>query len=198
MLWIVIEVIVSLILAVAGALLGDGYKDPMYTYWLCVIMLYSIIMGVLLKKVDSQENEIKILKDKLSALMITKRTNGEQTFDIAIYPKCSDSLFQTNRSIPMEIIINAPYPCNKAPDIKLVSNKQMIVKVNRNTVSFNKFADNYEYFLPSDGYSAIYRSNTFFKYELELTFNTPGEYTIKPFVGTDGLNSMVQQTFNIR
>lgn len=138
-----IRIILGLGLLIIGALLGDGYKNSLYLYWLLTSAFLMIYSEFVTSKLLSTTDQLHQYKDKVSTLTMLKG-NGANVIQMSIMP---NNEIVANHEVKIDLFITSAIPIITMPDIKLSTDTQWNVKVSSQSQSSRHFAGKYEYIL---------------------------------------------------
>ncbi|MCU9592185.1 hypothetical protein [Bacillus velezensis] len=144
---LVINIIATLSLAFLGAILGDGYKNPLYFYWLFALIGYAIIIDFLNKSKENLDTQLTEKKNQITALTITKNENPDSIIQCSFYPRITNGTMEIEKIIRIDVHINSPIPLTSAPEIKLITEKEWNVLSQHQSFIPRKYAGRFEYFL---------------------------------------------------
>ncbi|SDX63388.1 hypothetical protein SAMN04488081_0889 [Salimicrobium album] len=157
-------------LIVIGALLGDGYQDNLYLYWLTVMILLIVYSEFIMNEKDQLTTSLNEAKEKVSQLTILKSRGESGLAEIVLAPK--DNLKQ-GRESKIEIFVATQVPMSP-PDIKIQTEIEWEVKVSNQPQSPKHYGGKYEYILRN----AIEKSydRKFFKYGFFVKVDETGDH----------------------
>lgn len=175
-----LKIIFVLSLIVIGALIGDGYKNSLFLYWLISLAFFIIIGEFLLYKLQDSNAEVEVLNGKVTTLSILKG-NGNNPVQISIYPK---NKIIKGQETQIDVYATCSIPLNKPPDIKLFTESEWDVLVSNQNVPGKIYAGKYEYILSNSFFNSI--NNSYFKYSFFIKINDIGDqkFTIELEDGT--------------
>ncbi|SDM16963.1 hypothetical protein [Bacillus sp. OK048] len=163
-----INIVVGLFLILIGALLGDGYKNPLFLYWLLSLAVLTLFADFLLNTLQGLNADLEIYKNKITTLTILKG-NGGNPVQVAILPKNKVIL---NQEQQIDIYATYSIPITHIPDLKLITESDWKVLIfNQNQVS-RKYAGKYEYILNNAYVTKI--DDVFYKYSFFVKINNLG------------------------
>lgn len=170
-----VRICLEVILLVIGAILGDGYKNILYLYWLATsagLIIYSeFITSTLLEKNDQLEK----YKNKVSILTILK-SNGGSVVQMSLFPHNKVIVTHT---VEVDLFVTFAIPITVVPDIKIITDSRWDIMVSNAHQFSRNYAGKYEYVLHNLTVTKI--DDKFFKFSFSIKINNAGNhnFTVK-------------------
>ena len=122
-----LHIIFSLILIITGALFGDGYNNPLFSYWLVAMIFITIISQYLLAQLDEADKTSQENMAKISVLTIGKGNHkSPDHLQCTVIPKhMGATTIRTNRMFQVEIQLVSQIPVIHIPKLILTTKKQV-------------------------------------------------------------------------
>ncbi|MDQ0268671.1 hypothetical protein [Cytobacillus purgationiresistens] len=170
-----LNIIFGISLLVIGTLLGDGYKNSLYLFWLISLAFLVLLGEFLLHKLQDSNAENEALKGKVTTLSILKG-NGNNPIQISVFPK---NKILKGQETQIDVYATCSIPLSITPDIKLFTDSEWDVLVSNQKVSGEKYAGKFEYVLSNSITNNT--NNCYFKYSFFIKINNTGDqkYTIE-------------------
>ncbi|WP_339161843.1 hypothetical protein [Siminovitchia sp. FSL W7-1587] len=166
----IIGIAISFLLIILGALIGEGFKSPLYFYWVSVLIICLLCIEVLLDLYTNKKSELQNANDKVSTLLILKG-NKSDAVQIALFPK--EKIF-INKETQIDLFVTSSIPTTKIPDVKLITKTNWEVKISNQTQREAKYADGYEYILRQS--FVTIKEDRFIHYKFFVIFDAPGKH----------------------
>lgn len=157
-------------LIVAGAFIEMGYKNPLYFYWLIVLILLVLSIEVLIDLYTNKVHELKESDNKVSTMLILKG-NSSNVLQIAFFPR---EKVIANKEIQIDLFITCAIPIKVRPDVKLITKANWKVKISNQLQREVHYAGDYEYILKQSLVSI--KEERFINYRFFVTFEEAGKY----------------------
>ncbi|WGD65590.1 hypothetical protein P5630_11715 [Bacillus subtilis] len=192
---LVINIITALSFGVLGAFLGDGYKNPLYFYWLIVLFVYVIFVDVLNRSKEDLDKQLSEAKDQITALTITKNEKSDSVIQCSFYPRITNGTMESEKLIQIDVQVNSLIPLTSAPEIKLITDKEWNVLCQHQSFIPRKYAGRFEYLLDKPLLQCI--DNKHFKYSFDVKFSTSDTYHFKMVLDNGEVQHEINNSFKI-
>lgn len=178
----VIRIFISLFLVIVGALFSEGYKDPLYLYWLLVVLILLSTLEYLLEIYSTKKQDLKEANYKITTLSILKEHNASP-LQISMFP--TDTII-ANKDSKVDLFVASAVPINKVPEVKLITNMEWEVTLSTIKQPGKKFADKYEYILNNP--IATFKDERYLRYSFYIKVKTPGKHELLIHVNNGEVN----------
>ncbi|MES1046356.1 hypothetical protein HYI36_00685 [Bacillus sp. Gen3] len=169
--------VIQILLFFCGALLGNylGLDTWYIALTIVIIAAEGITISLLLNLNGELKKELESHKDTISKELLNRKSQGQNTADITIFPK-SELVFDTGRSCELSVIINTPTVMGEDFDLQLLSDKEVKILVAGNNTITPKFHSGRFMYLISGNFSTK-KSSKYQKYELNILSITNNQST---------------------
>lgn len=195
----IIRIGIVLIITILGACLGNLLNAPqnniVIIYWVIFVFLLIFIIEFYFSKNDELTTEIQDLRDKLTRLLILKKTEGIQCYNISLYPSFQFDEFRSDNFQYLNIYITAPFSLTEFPDLEIKTEQKFEIKINGTIIESNYHANKYVYLINHSFLKQPVISNKFFCYELNIKPTFHGLSNFEFIAEGNNLKSTVQQKF---
>ncbi|MCY9399117.1 hypothetical protein MOF38_04855 [Bacillus haynesii] len=193
----IINVIVTVILIVLGTLLGDGYKNSLYLYWLISLIVYGTVIQFLISYLNNRKQALKDAEDKITTLTITKNgslNNG--VIQCSLFPRTRSNKIDINRVTTIDVIVTSAIPLSSVPEIKLITEEEWEVSWQHQKFAPKKYAGKFEYYIgqPITGNF----DSKHFKYSFDIKFNRPNTYNFTLLFDNGEVKNEIINSLKIR
>jgi hypothetical protein len=164
------RIFLSLLLLLVGALLGDGYKNNLFLYWLLTAGFLVIYAEFLTNTLINIKGELDTYKDKVSSLTMLKG-NGGSFVQMSINPTRKIIVGQETQ---IDIYTTFATPVTNAPDLKIKTDIEWEIKISNQIQHSKNFAGKYEYILNNPLVGRV--DDKFVKYSFFVTIYETGNH----------------------
>jgi len=180
----------------------SGNKPLNLTWFTAFVILSALFQYYLgeynkLKQENSQLiSEKEELNRQLGLQILKASREGNNFFDIAIYPNLYGNTLKVNESYALQIFVNSVYQITKIPDVLFTTNKKWKIydKFNHEIIPFEH---NDKYLFTLKNCKVTSQANKYFIYECIVIFLESGENEISILTECRDLRSEVKNTFDI-
>jgi hypothetical protein len=166
-----LRLLFAILILVIGTLLGDGYKNNLYLFWLLSSALLVIYSEAITNKLVDVKNELETYKEKVTTLTILKGNSGN-VIQMAVYPF---STVTVNREVRIDVFVTSAVSITDIPDLKLRTKDPWEVKISNQPQISKRFAGKYEYLLSNPVVNRI--DDKYLKYSFFVKISTVGNHS---------------------
>lgn len=166
-----IRIFCSLLLLLVGALLGDGYKNSLFLYWLITSGLLLILIEWVINKNFTLQNDLIAYKDKVSSLVMLKSETNNFA-QISFYPT---QRIVAGTEVRIDLYATFATTVTQIPDIKIKTNTNWVIRVFNQVQQGQEYAGKYEYFLSKHSMIQEFEMK-FVKYSFYVTVYDSGNH----------------------
>lgn len=186
-----VRIFLALILLVIGSILGDGYKNSLYLYWLTSAALLIIYAEFITTTLISTRDELDSYKDKVSTLTMLKG-NGGNIVQISVIP---NGKIIVDRETKIDIYATFATPVNKVPDLRIVTDNEWEIKISNQVQQKRNYAGKVEYILNNPLISQI--DDKFVKYSFFIKIDKSGQQGFKIELNNGNINGELRNSFMV-
>jgi hypothetical protein len=186
-----IRIILSVILLVIGSILGEGYKNILYLYWLITIAFLIIYAEFITTTLISTKGELNSYKDRVSLLTMLKG-NGGNIVQISIIP---NGRIIVNKEIKIDIYATFATPVNKIPDLKIVTENDWEIRVSNQIQHKRNYAGKVEYILNNSLVDQF--DDKFIKYSFFIKIDKSGQQNFKIELNNGNIGGELKNSFMV-
>lgn len=195
-----VNILITVILAFIGAQLGNWLEKPQdnltILYWVLALVLHQLYIQYLIKQNDDLSNDVQLHKDKISSLLILKKTDGTKTYNISLHTNAYDDKFHCAYFRSLKVYITAPFSSNDLPDLEIRSESRFEIKVGNDIIVPKQHANKYVYFISREKLNNTYRSKKYFMYDLQIQARDIGANQINFIAESKDLKAETAQVFD--
>lgn len=163
------SIILQILVLLIGSLLAEGYKNPLYLYWLLVMAVLVICSQTLISNLIKTRGELSNYKSKISAFSTVKE-NANSNVQIAVFP---DRKILKGQEVKLEVFLSSIFPLTSKPDIKLITEEEWYITIDNQPQLGKRYAGNYEYVLYNPHYEI--REDKFVKFYFFIKISSHGD-----------------------
>ena len=187
-----IRIAISLLLLIIGALLGDGYKNSLYLYWLSVSAILVIYAEIITTTLINTKEELGLYKGKVTSLTVVKE-NGGSIVQISVSPQ---SEILVGRQTQLDVYIMFATSLPNIPDMKIKTDIPWNIEISNQKQQSRNFAGKFEYILNNPMIKKI--DDKFLKYSFFVTIDQIGDHKFIIEIDSGSLKSEISNSLNVR
>jgi len=182
----------AVVIIFLGALLGDGYKNNLFLYWLISLICFVVYSEVITNILVDLKGQLETYKEKVSTLSILKGNSGN-VIQLAVMPPYAS---YKNRYLNIDVFVTSAVPITSFPDIKLKTNVLWDVKVSNQVQQGHSYAGKFEYVLNNQSVTSI--GDKFFKFSFDAKFASSGDYDFLIEINNGSVTGEIQNKITVR
>jgi hypothetical protein len=195
-----INILLTVITAFIGAKLGDWLQKPQdnltILYWVFILALHQGYIQWLIMQNNGLKTEVQTLKDKVSELLILKKTDGTKGYNISLHAHVLNDKFSCSSFKPLKVYITAPFSSDNQPALEIRSDSRFQIKVGNNVIHPQQHANKYVYFIAQTYLKQTYNSKKYFFYELQIQARDAGIHTVNFIAESENFKDEISQKFD--